>query len=177
MPNIQGTSLHLLAPTAMSPQQPATDNCTNKIDFNPHIPILLISLSSRRQLPAWSRQSSCKALSDVCTGEGWQMQTLTPATAPAWGTCCDLWRWWQHLRGAQGRGRGWGLIGLDTAGRRREETSRAEPRHHCLGSLVSAGSLPAFPHHAGWYLSTVLLPIPRSAPRAVRACCGNKALF
>lgn len=62
--NTEGASL---CPPAthhpLDPQQQAADNDTNKIDFNPHILIPLIGRPSRRRIPAWSRQSSCKALS------------------------------------------------------------------------------------------------------------------
>lgn len=69
-------------------------------------------------------------------------------------------------------GRGWGLARWDATGCRGGETSRAEPRHRCLGSLAGAGGTQCLlsptlgPRHAGWYLSTVLLPAPRGAPRA-----------
>lgn len=41
-----------------SPWQGAADNCTNKIDFNPHIPIPLIGRPSRRQLPGLEQLQS-----------------------------------------------------------------------------------------------------------------------
>lgn len=70
----------------LSPWHRVADNCTNKIDFNPHIPILLIGRPSWRRLPAVELAKQLQsAVCDACAGEGQQMQPLSVNVAPACG--------------------------------------------------------------------------------------------
>lgn len=145
-----------------SPWQGAADNCTNKIDFNPHIPIPLIGRPSRRQLPGLEQLQSA-----VCDREGWQMQPLIPQE---WG------RNGSSL--GERRAASWKLAGWDAAGSRQEKRSRAELQHHCLGSPVGAGGthcLLFFPRTLPCWVGTRLLPAPGGAPRADGACCGHSS--